>query len=689
LHRALDRDPSSGPPPGGAPRAPARSAPRNFAAIAAATAAAAIAALACAPAGCATTTGPLTREVIRPAAPDDAADAYLQDLLRRAHKLRLAERLEWRRLGHWRTTLTGFLESEADGPNFFLSPHGKTNPGAELDATLRGFFATLPANAPQEAQHPICQFPARYRWLDQELRFDPARLPKPACPRYEEFLRETAADRLTFVFSSYYMNNPASVFGHTFVRIVRRGEVSEDRRELLDRAIEFSATVDTQNALVYGVKGLLGGFPGTFRNVPYHFKVRQYNDYESRDLYEYELALTREEIDTFLAHLWELGSTFFDYFYISENCSYHLLGALEAARPSLRLLDHMHWPVIPADTIKALYANPGLVTGVRFRPSLRLQFQARLRSLDGGAQALVDELAHDPRTRLELPKPRAVEVLDAAQDLIDMRYAKALTHEVDSAPARTKQVLLERRAAMAVQSDPPSVTIPWQRQPQLGHHSRRIGVGYGLDDAGAQSLVLEGRLALHDLADPTPGYPELSQLEFLPTRLRVDLGDGHVTLDSISLVRLISLTAQTRFDRKISWKVDAGVVHVADDACDDCYAGRLVLGTGATFTFANDAVALFGTLDTHLASGPHLQGIRDLPLRAGLGPAAGVRLRLASRLVSLTTGELIWLPAQRPTALWQARSILRLGVGRVLGLGLEGTLDERALTGQALTMLYF
>jgi hypothetical protein len=650
----------------------------------------AAAALACAPAGCATTTGPLTREVIRPLEPQADANAYVRELLARAHRMKLASRVEWRRLGHWKRTLTGFLESQADGPNFFLSPHGKTNPGAELDATLRAFFATLPADVPEQVQHPICQFPARYRWLDRMLGFDAARLPRPACPRYEQFLRETDADRLSFVFSSYYMNNPASVFGHTFVRIVRRGEVSEERRELLDRTIEFSATVDTSNALIYGVKGLLGAFPGTFRNVPYHFKVRQYNDYESRDLFEYELAFTRDEIDTFLAHLWELGSTFFDYYYVSENCSYHLLGALEVARPSLELLKHMHWPIIPADTIKALYANPGFVKGVRFRPSLRLQFEARLRQLRGEAHAIIDRLASDPRATFELPQREAVAVLDAAQDLIDVRYSKALTHEVDSAPARTKQVLLERRAALGVPSDPLAVSIPWHRQPQLGHHSRRVGVGYALDDARAQALVVEGRLALHDLADPTPGYPELSQLEFLPTRLRVDLEDGDVTLDSLSLVRLVSLTAQTRFDRKISWKVDAGVVHLDDEACEDgCYAGRFVLGTGATFTFARDAVALFGTIDAQVASGPHLQGIRDLPIRAGVGPAAGLRLRLASRLVSLTTGELIWLPVQRPTALWQARSILRLGVGRVLGLGLEGTIDAQAVTGQVMTMLYF
>jgi hypothetical protein len=621
---------------------------------------------------------------------------YLHELLNRAHQLRLSERSEWRRLGHWRGTLSG-VESEADGPNFFLSPHGASSPGAELDATLGGFFATLP-DAAGDVQHPICQFPARYRWLDKMLRFDPQRLHRPACPRYDEFYHRVDADRLSFVFSSYYLNNPASVFGHTFVRIIKHNaSKDEDRRELLDYAIEFSATVDTNNALIYGIKGLFGMFPGTFRNVPYHVKVRQYNDYESRDLYEYELNFTREEVDTFLEHLWELGSTFFDYYYVSENCSYHLLGALEVARPGIELLAHMHWPVIPADTIKALYANPGLVGAVRFRPSLRRQFQARLRGLDDKQRALVERLVYDPATPLpgDIASDHAIAVLDAAQDLVDMQHAKELTYQVDSAPARMKQRLLERRAEIAVPSEPLAVATPWTSMPQLGHDSRRIGLGFVADDTVGLGVALDARLALHDLADPTPGYPEYSQLEFLPTRARLRLdedvtGRRRFELESISLVRIISLSAQNRFDRKLSWKVDAGMVRVTDAGCAGyCYLGQLAMGTGFTLASSDARVMTFATLDVHLASGPALDGIEGLPIRAGLGPAAGLRLRLASRLVSLTTGEWIWLPTQAPRATWQARSILRLGLGGSFALNLEGQLDDRAATAGLMTMLYF
>ncbi len=86
------------------------------------------------------------------------------------------------------------------------------------------------------------------------------------------------------------------------------------------------------------MKGLLGLFRGDFRKVPFHFKVREYNDFESRDLWEYELAFSPAELELFAAHLWELGSTYFAYYYLSENCWYHVLASIEVVRPELDLL---------------------------------------------------------------------------------------------------------------------------------------------------------------------------------------------------------------------------------------------------------------------------------------------------------------------------------------------------------------
>jgi len=87
-----------------------------------------------------------------------------------------------------------------------------------LLATLRIFFLSS-SNLKKDEEHPQCVFPARYKWLKRELSFDPLEHPEQACPRLEGWLNELNPERITLVFSSFYMNNPASMFGHTLLRI--------------------------------------------------------------------------------------------------------------------------------------------------------------------------------------------------------------------------------------------------------------------------------------------------------------------------------------------------------------------------------------------------------------------------------------------------------------------------------------
>src|SRR5438067_261199 len=71
------------------------------------------------------------------AAPDPG---YAEALIAKAHRLGLARDPHWLRLGHWRKyPLTGY-RSDAAGSDFFVDPHGRTDPTAELEADLRAFF---------------------------------------------------------------------------------------------------------------------------------------------------------------------------------------------------------------------------------------------------------------------------------------------------------------------------------------------------------------------------------------------------------------------------------------------------------------------------------------------------------------------------------------------------------------------
>ncbi|MBI3994603.1 MAG: DUF4105 domain-containing protein, partial [Nitrospirae bacterium] len=263
-------------------------------------------------------------------------DPYLNRLIGQAVSKRLSETRYWRLLVHYKRTIFGGYESEEDGPEFFNTPEGKTDPEAELAATLRNFFKT-PSDLKPGEEHPQCNFPARYKWLKSELSFDPAKLPEQRCERLENWLKDLDPEKITLVFASYYMNNPASMFGHTFLRIDKKREGPQQK--LLDYGINYAAHADTNNPLVYTLKGVFGGFKGAIATFPYYVKVQEYSNLENRDLWEYELNFTEDQINYFLLHLWELGGNYFDYYYFQENCSYHILSLLEVANPDLHLTD--------------------------------------------------------------------------------------------------------------------------------------------------------------------------------------------------------------------------------------------------------------------------------------------------------------------------------------------------------------
>jgi hypothetical protein len=465
-------------------------------------------------------------------------------------------------------------------------------------------------------------------------------------------------ESVSLVFSSYYLNNPASMFGHTFLRFGKRNpSVSQDQRELLDYSVDYSANADTGNPLLYAFKGLAGLFPGTFHLRPYYFKVREYNDYESRDLWEYDLDLSPPQVSLLAAHVFELGSTWFDYYYIDENCSYHVLAALEVAGPELHLLDRIKTPVVPADTVKALFANPGLVKAVRYRPSATTQFRARTAGMTPDQLARVQVLSADP----EAPVPaEGIRILDAAADLIDVRYAKELPFEPEGKGAKIKQRVLERRAAILQPSPELSIAPPLERRPDAGHGSMRWDFASGWSSARGAMLSLGYRLGLHDLDDPPAGYPELAQIEFLPLSLRAYPRDGAIELESAELVDVVSLHAVSAFDQSLSWKVRAGARRLRDGGCDGCLAGAFELGSGFTLAMAEERFALFALGDLAVQASPSLRGLARAPaLRAGVGPSGGARLRVSDRAVWIASAQWLYFPAALVRSGWSISSTLR------------------------------
>src|SRR3989454_953467 len=217
-------------------------------------------------------------------------DAYLTELIRRASEARLAEQRYWHLLLHYRENLGGGYTSEVDDPGFFMAPTGKTDPQAELEATLAKFFSDeLVGRSRQPAQ---CAFVARYHWLKSELAIDDRRLPPQTCERFQSWFAEMNPQSITLIFASAFLNNPSSMFGHTFLRIDQKGQTEQTR--LLAYTINYAAEVTTENEFAFAILGVFGGFKGYFSTIPYYIKVQEYRDFENRDIWEYRLNRSEE-----------------------------------------------------------------------------------------------------------------------------------------------------------------------------------------------------------------------------------------------------------------------------------------------------------------------------------------------------------------------------------------------------------
>ena len=267
------------------------------------------------------------------------------------------------------------LHSLVDSREFFNAPDGKNDPRAELEATLRSFFSD--ARRQRRAAASAVPLPGALRLArPPSSRFDPARLPRPECRRYRDWRAAVDAKQLTLVFASAYLNNPGSMYGHTLLRIDATDQ--DERTRILAYTLSFAAATDETNGLVFAVKGLFGGYAGVYSMLPYYVKVREYGDLENRDLWEYELDLSAEEIERVLRHAWEILPAYYEYYFFDENCSYHLLGLLQVARPELELTAPFRLWALPVDTVRALTEKSGLVRNIVYRPATSTIIAERL-----------------------------------------------------------------------------------------------------------------------------------------------------------------------------------------------------------------------------------------------------------------------------------------------------------------------
>lgn len=481
---------------------------------------------------------------------------------------------------HWRSLLhyyphrfgTGWL-SQVDDDDFFNAPDGVRNPLAELVATVEAFYR--PVDNPN--QHAICRLPARWHWLQPQLNLPPAPLSPAQCPERTQWLDIIKPHSAKLIFASAYLNSPSSMFGHTFLRL--DPENIETGSEWLSYAVNFGAEYRPEdNSILYAWKGIFGGYPGFFSLLRYHEKINEYNRIENRDLWEYTLDLSPQQVSVLVDHLWELRNIDFEYYFFDENCSFRLLELLEIARPDVELTDGFEHRAIPIDTVRAVL-DAGLVTDTHYRPAAATQLQYQADQLSAQHQQLARDLAHQQRPLDDpaftaLPQNERVALLRVAYQHLRYRQSKmGRDADVAGLSLNMLRLLQSTNAAEPPQAPPPPT-------PDSGHDTLLAGIAGGRADSQSH-LDLRLRTSYHDLADNPLGYLGGAAINLGELHLRQRENDS-LQIEMLNFVDINSHAPRNLFFDPITWRIRAGFDRVYAEG-DDALSARVNGGAGVTY----------------------------------------------------------------------------------------------------------
>ena len=574
----------------------------------------------------------------------------VEQYLQQAQMQHLSEHVSWKRFMYappkGQKTAGDAKRSEVRYASYFYNIAGAEDIDQELQSSIRQLFQ--PA---RENESIRCRFPARSNWLIQQLNIPEAVLPPVTCPELEHWLGQIKPYKATLIYATDFMGNPSSMFGHTLLRLDPK---DQQELNLVSYAINYAATVVDADSFSFAWKGLTGQYPGEYSLMPYYRKVKEYGDFESRDLWEYELALTPAETRMLVEHIWELKHVQFPYYFIHDNCAYRLLGLIDLVLPEANLQQRYRWSAIPVQTIKTV-EQQGLIKHRVYRPALETQLLAQARQHGTALAKAAAEISQLDLPQIDeaLQQYSSVEQARILEMAYDHLYLQLVSQKVTAAFAepRLRQILAIRSRLMEPKQRQP-VEQPKQ-DPLMGHHAHQIQLQAGqVQKHGFAQLGL--RAAYHDLIDPQGGFRTGTQLKFLQGSVQYREDRQQLKLHDFQLMDVNAYAPLTPFKTPISWGFGIGwqqeALNSQGQFSDQDQHGVLNLSSqfGLTLSDQSRQYVCFAQVQNHVQAGDALQK----GWRVGLGPRFGCQNVWSENVHSVTE---VALPYWEDQHQWQLK----------------------------------
>ena len=483
---------------------------------------------------------------------------------------------KWLKIVHYQPKFLGGYRATIGSDTFYLSPLGKTDPKNELKATIEMFQS--------DDNKTKCLFPARYKLLKDNGLIDSD---FPECTEYESFKTDLQPSGITFLFTDAYMNNSSSLFGHTLLRI----DTKRKGTQLLAHGINYGAfTKGYEDSFLYAVYGLIGAYQGGFTVKPYYDIINTYNNLENRDIWEYGLNLSQDELDLFVAHIWEIGQTLTPYYFFTLNCSYMLMEALDAVKPELNLAKLFKVQTIPLDTIKAVNQQKGLIKQVKYRPSREKKIKHRIKQMNKNQyQSLLKIVKQDEFDFSLLNEEEKADVLETAYQYVQYQH---IAKDLELTDYRKKSFsILKQRNSLKVK--PSFDELETGINPVSAHNSAMLSVSIGAQN-GDVFEEISIRPAYHSLIDNNKGFLQGAEINFLDTKFRHYDDDNKYVLEKLNILELASFSPIDKLFAAPSYDIKLNIARTFNPKTqDNGYVFNTSVASGATFALNQNVLAYF------------------------------------------------------------------------------------------------
>ena len=544
-----------------------------------------------------------------------------------AEQQNLDQDITWQRLMYANKN----QKSEVTYGGYFLSKNGKNNLKEELKADISALF--MPA---QDNQSIRCKFPARSQWLIQKVGIQENELPQVKCSEFENWIGQIKPYKATLIYATDFMGNPSSMFGHTLLRLDPK---DQQQLNLVSYAVNYAATVAGNDNWSYAWKGLTGQYPGEYSLMPYYRKVKEYGDFESRDLWEYELNLSPEETRFLVSHIWEMQHVSFPYYFVSDNCAYRLLGLVDLVKPESNLQEKFTYASIPMETIKSMQQQ-GLTKAPVYRPALETQLLAQAHQHGASLAKVAHQITMLPTQQSSqilksFSEQDQAKILEMAYDDLYLQFISRKIEESVAQPQLRQLLALRSQIDLDKQRQEPKRPA---KEPTQGHNARNFSVKSG-EVQGDKFIELGHRQAYHDLIDPQGGYRAGTQLLFLNGNAQ--WRDDHLKLERLDLLEVNSYNPIQPFKTPLSWGFNLGwrqeAIHDGSFN-EDKQHGVASFNAQVGYSLADyeHRHICYGQLQSYVQTGSNL----DKGWRVGIGPTLGCMNQWFERFNSVVQIEL-------------------------------------------------